>query len=139
MRFASQLDDARRQAEAANSAKSAFLAMMSHELRTPLNAINGFSEVMVQGVFGPLEPRYRDSSEAILQSGKRLLSIINTILDLTKIEAGTIDADEQDIDIGSVIRANVTMLDQQAQSAGILLSMEVDSETPTMRADERIV
>ncbi len=80
-------DEARRRAEAANSAKSRFLATMSHELRTPLNAILGFSEVMKTEMFGPLDnPKYREYAGNILDSGKHLLHLINEILDLTRIE-----------------------------------------------------
>ncbi len=80
-------DEARRRAEAANSAKSRFLATMSHELRTPLNAILGFSEVMKSEMFGPMEnPKYTEYAGNILESGRHLLHLINEILDLTRIE-----------------------------------------------------
>ncbi len=86
-------DEARRRAEAANQAKSRFLATMSHELRTPLNAILGFSEVMKTELFGPMEnPTYREYAGNILDSGRHLLHLINEILDLTRIEFGPLRA-----------------------------------------------
>ncbi len=89
-------DEARRRAEAANIAKSRFLATMSHELRTPLNAILGFSEVMKSELLGPMEnDNYREYAGNILESGRHLLQLINEILDLTRIEAGRYELHEE--------------------------------------------
>ena len=89
-------DEARRRAEAANIAKSRFLAQMSHELRTPLNAILGFSEVMKTEIFGPHSvPAYKDYAGDIHNSGVHLLGLINEILDLSRIEAGRYELNEE--------------------------------------------
>ena len=91
-------DEARRRAEAANTAKSRFLATMSHELRTPLNAILGFSEVMQAEMFGPLDnPKYREYAGNIVDSGKHLLHLINEILDLSRIESGRYELHEESV------------------------------------------
>ena len=94
----SMSDEARRRAEEANLAKSRFLASMSHELRTPLNAILGFSEVMGNEVLGPMKnPTYRDYAHDIHISGQHLLNLINEILDLSRIEAGRYQLNEEPV------------------------------------------
>ena len=96
-------DEARRRAEAANKAKSRFLATMSHELRTPLNAIMGFSEVMEKELLGPIgSDLYREYAHNIYESGDHLLCIINEILDLSRIEAGRYDLNEETIRLTDV-------------------------------------
>ena len=82
-----RLEAARVEAEAQNAGKTRFLATMSHELRTPLNAVIGFSDIMRQGLFGPLPDRYGDYADSIHQAGGHLLALINDVLDLSKIEA----------------------------------------------------
>src|SRR5262249_6084798 len=90
--LADELEQARRTADLANLRKSNFLANMAHELRTPLNAINGFSELMLNETFGAIQPaRYRTYIEYIQQGGAHLLSVINDILDLSKVEAGKME------------------------------------------------
>ncbi len=107
---------------AANRAKSDFLAMMSHELRTPLNAINGFSEIMQHEVFGPAgHPKYREYAGDIHRSGTRLLAIINTILDLSKIEAGKMDLDETEFSLHELMQNAQRELSAQASLEGIRL------------------
>ena len=97
-------DEARRRAEAANIAKSRFLAQMSHELRTPLNAILGFSEVMKSEVFGPhAVPTYKEYAGDIHNSGVHLLNLINEILDLSRIEAGRYELNEEPTDLAHVV------------------------------------
>ncbi|TGV95826.1 sensor histidine kinase, partial [Mesorhizobium sp. M2D.F.Ca.ET.145.01.1.1] len=94
----SMSDEARRRAEDANLAKSRFLASMSHELRTPLNAILGFSEVMANEVLGPMSnPTYRDYAHDVHDSGQHLLDLINEILDLSRIEAGRYQLNEEPV------------------------------------------
>ena len=92
-------------AEAANQAKSEFLANMSHELRTPLNAINGFSEIMAGEMFGPLgDARYKGYAADILKSGQHLLSLINDVLDMAKIEAGKLTLHYETVSLKEVVR-----------------------------------
>src|SRR5690606_10334649 len=100
----SELRRAKEAAEAANRAKSDFLAHISHELRTPLNAIIGFSEILRQEMFGPLQnPRYRDYAVDIHESATLLLSLINDILDLTKIESGRIELSDDKVSIPHLV------------------------------------
>ena len=94
------LIEARDAAEGASRAKTAFLANMSHELRTPLNAIIGFSEVMTQEIFGPVgSPRYKEYARLIHESGGHLLELINSVLDMSKIEAGKFELHEELFDL----------------------------------------
>src|SRR5690606_14946701 len=112
-------DEARRRAEAANAAKSRFLATMSHELRTPLNAILGFSEVMKSEVMGPLaSPAYKEYAANIHQSGTHLLKLINEILDLSRIEAGRYDLNEQSVRIVDIVDDCHRLLKLRAESKG---------------------
>jgi len=122
-------------AAAASQAKSQFLAMMSHELRTPLNAIIGFSEIAVGELFGPIEPRYREYSRNVIDSGKHLLGLINDILDFSKIESGHFDLREEAVDAAGTIADTVHMLHRQAEEAGIRLMVEVPANLPPLRAD----
>ncbi len=125
------------QAQRANEAKSEFLANMSHELRTPLNAIIGFSELMRDGLFGPLgNDRYQTYSRDIHQSGCHLLSVINGILDLAKIESGRQHLVEQDIDASAVISETVDALRLQAKQAKIAVTVETPPSPVSLFADE---
>jgi len=108
------LEVAMMEARAANRAKSNFLANMSHELRTPLNSIIGFSEMMSSGVMGNLPTQYEEYSSFITNSGHHLLNIINDILDLSKIEAGMLRLDEEEVNLSREVSEVVTMLNEQA-------------------------
>lgn len=131
------LEEARQQAEEANKSKSEFLANMSHELRTPLNAIIGFSEIMREEIFGPIEPRYKEYSESIHTSGRHLLDLINDVLDLSKIEAGRIELTEEDTDIAQMLRNCKTLLQERASSAGLKIQVKVDENLPHVLVDSR--
>lgn len=131
-------DEARRRAEAANTAKSRFLATMSHELRTPLNAILGFSEVMKEEMFGPLEnPKYREYAGNIHESGKHLLHLINEILDLTRIESGRYELHEEPVRLADVIDECHRLLKLRADGKGIEVVEEADPDLPVVWADQR--
>eukprot|EP00439_Symbiodinium_sp_Y106_P087736 s1_g272.t1 len=133
-----QLRDASESAEMANRAKSRFLATMSHELRTPLNAIIGFSEVMQQEMFGELgNDRYRDYTNDILISGRHLLSMIDDILDISKIEAGRYDLEERDIEIDDVIRWSAELIRPKLAEGDLQLKLEVPDDLPMVYADKR--
>ncbi len=133
-------DEARRRAEAANIAKSRFLAQMSHELRTPLNAILGFSEVMKAEVFGEHSvPAYKEYSSDIHNSGVHLLGLINEILDLSRIEAGRYELNEESISLVAVVEDCHHLLKLRASSRGITIHEIFEPELPRLWADERAV
>lgn len=123
---------AKEQAEEASRAKSAFLATMSHELRTPLNAIIGFSEMIRDEVMGPVgSPRYRDYASDIHLSGEHLLDLINSILDLARIEAGTFEIDARPVDLAEVVRLALQIMLGPAAAAGLTVETAI-SETPVI-------
>jgi signal transduction histidine kinase len=132
------LGAAKEQAELANRAKSEFLANMSHELRTPLNAIIGFSEMIRNRVFGPVgSAKYVEYANHINESGEHLLELINDILDLSKIEAGKLDLDIEDVDVARVVRACIRLVGERARLGGLTLGHELPDENLVLRADER--
>ncbi|MFQ5783961.1 MAG: PAS domain-containing protein [Alphaproteobacteria bacterium] len=129
---------AKEEADLANRAKSEFLANMSHELRTPLNAIIGFSEMIRDGVFGPLgSVKYKEYAVDINASGLHLLALINDILDLSKIEAGKFELAEAAVDVPSVVGSCVALIKERAESAGVRLESHVPAAPPALYADER--
>ena len=133
-------DEARRHAEAANIAKSRFLAQMSHELRTPLNAILGFSEVMKSEVFGAhAVPTYKEYAGDIHSSGVHLLNLINEILDLSRIEAGRYELNEEPVDLASVVEDSHRLLKIRARNRGITIHEAFETKLPRLWADERAV
>ncbi|WP_375619376.1 ATP-binding protein [Bartonella sp. TS25HLJMH] len=120
-------------AESANKAKSEFLANMSHELRTPLNAILGFSDIMLQSTFGPLgSQRYKEYMHDIYNSGTHLLTLINDILDMSKIEAGRFSLDCKNTDLEPIISEAVRTLTPQAQEKNIVVTTNI---TPELHAE----
>jgi GAF domain-containing protein len=128
-----------RELESASRHKSEFLANMSHELRTPLNAIIGFSEVLYERMFGEINEKQAEYISDILQSGHHLLSLINDILDLSKIEAGRMELDTSDFDLPGTIENTLTLVRERALRRGIALGCMVDERLGTIRADERKV
>jgi len=127
-------------AEKANNAKSEFLATMSHDLRTPLNAIMGFSEVMKIEMYGPLgDSHYVQYAADINKSGKRLVSLINGLLDLAKIEAGNYELTDEPLDLATLIMESVELIALQAKAKNISLTYEIEHNTPMLYADSRPV
>jgi signal transduction histidine kinase len=125
-------------AEAANRAKSEFLANMSHELRTPLNAVIGFSEIIKDQMHGPAgDARYCTYAANIFQSGHHLLQLINDILDLSKLEAGQLKLNEEEIDLAATVGSCVSLMEEQAKRSKIQLSTNVDRDLPPVHADSR--
>ncbi|MBV9510597.1 MAG: PAS-domain containing protein, partial [Caulobacteraceae bacterium] len=126
-------------AEGANKAKSEFLANMSHELRTPLNAINGFSEIMVAEMFGPLgDRRYKEYAGDILSSGQHLLALINDILDMSKIEAGKMNLKFEPMSLEDVVEDAVRLVKNRAEQTGLTIKVDLPS-LPEVEADYRAV
>jgi signal transduction histidine kinase len=125
--------------ETASRHKSDFLATMSHELRTPLNAIIGFSEVLREQMFGELNERQLAYVNDVLEAGKHLLSLINDVLDLAKIEAGRMELDLSEFALPDVLRSAVSLHSEQANRGGIRLGLTTNPEEITVNADERRV
>lgn len=133
-------DEGRRRAEDANLAKSRFLASMSHELRTPLNAILGFSEVMAKEVLGPMQNgTYREYAQDIHDSGRHLLDLINEILDLSRIEAGRYQLNEEPISLASVVEECCHLTELKARQKDIRIVEQFEPSLPKLYADERAV
>ncbi len=127
---------ARDAAEAANRAKSDFLAKMSHELRTPLNSIIGFSEVLEDGTFGPLNDKQRRYVTNVLTSGRQLLQLINDILDLSKVEAGRMELALSEFDPAAALHEVRTIVAALAQQKHLVLEVEVSEALPRLTADQ---
>ena len=131
---------AKNQAELASRAKSEFLANMSHELRTPLNAIIGFAEVVLTEAYGPIgAQQYKDYINDIHGSGQHLLSVINDILDMSKIEAGEMNLAEEVIDFDEVAHSCLRLIGERAHKAGVRVSFERPPYLPLMMADKRMI
>jgi two-component system cell cycle sensor histidine kinase PleC len=133
-------DEARRHAEQANIAKSQFLATMSHELRTPLNAIIGFSEVLKSELLGPHQvPQYKEYAGDIHSSGQHLLNLINELLDLSRIEAGKYELNEEVVSLVDIAADCRRMMELRAKSKGIELVFSVGDNLPKLWGDERAI
>jgi len=127
---------AKEEAELASRSKTEFLANMSHELRTPLNAIIGFSQLMADEVMGPLgSARYTSYARDICSSGQHLLSIISDILDVSKLEAGKIELDEEEVEIPQIIRDLLHLVIERARALEVGIDLEVPAELPRVHAD----
>jgi PAS domain S-box-containing protein len=122
-------------AEVANAAKSQFLANMSHELRTPLNAILGFSEVLENGIAGPLQSRQAEYVGLIRQSGEHLLHLINEILDLARIDAGKLDLHEEVLEPGRLIDGAIDLVKNCAAAGLLKLAVDIEEDMPPLMAD----
>jgi signal transduction histidine kinase/CHASE1-domain containing sensor protein/integral membrane sensor domain MASE1 len=140
MALAKELEAARRVADMANLSKSQFLANMAHELRTPLNAINGFSELILNEAFGPLQPpKYREYVEFIGQGGAHLLSLINDILDLSKIEAGKMELRIEAVPTEQVVYQAAESIRKMADDRSVKLRSDVAGDCPILHADQRAI
>jgi signal transduction histidine kinase len=137
VRLFKELEGANRELEAASQHKSEFLANMSHELRTPLNAIIGFSEVLSERMFGELNEKQEEYSQDIHASGQHLLSLINDILDLSKIEAGRMELERTDFHLPTALDSALTLVRERAGRRNITLRTSVDERLGEVRADER--
>jgi signal transduction histidine kinase len=126
-----------RELESASRHKSDFLATMSHELRTPLNAIIGFSEVLQEQMFGELNERQLAYVNDVLEAGRHLLSLINDVLDLAKIEAGRVELELSQVALPDILRSAVSMHAERASRAGVEISLRTDPDEITVTADAR--
>ena len=130
------LEAAKEAAELANRSKTDFLANMSHELRTPLNAIIGYSDVLVQQVYGPMNPgKYQEYAGDINTSGRHLLNLINEILDISRIESGHMELNELDSDVGEIVGAAVKMSENRALRQKVVLETDIQAVQATLRCD----
>jgi len=139
VRLFNEIQEKSRQLEVANQHKSEFLANMSHELRTPLNAIIGFSEVLIERMFGELNEKQDDYLKDILSSGRHLLMLINDILDLAKVEAGRMELEPSPFHVPTAIGNAMTLIRERAQRHGIALGVDVEPSLDEIVADERKV
>src|SRR5205085_1606342 len=126
-----------RELEATSRHKSEFLANMSHELRTPLNAIIGFSQVLREKMFGEINQKQQEYLDDILSSGNHLLSLINDVLDLSKVEAGQVELELGDFSLREALGRGVSMVRERATKSEVLVTLELDSTVDVVRGDER--
>jgi PAS domain S-box-containing protein len=134
------LDSARRDAERASALKSDFLAKVSHEIRTPLNAIIGFAEVIMDERFGPVgNERYKDYLRDIHSSGTHVMSLVNDLLDLSKIEAGKMELQAVPVDANKIIGECVSLMQPQASRERVIMRLSLAASLPRIMADERSV
>jgi PAS domain S-box-containing protein len=139
-RAETDLTEARRVAESSSAKKSDFLAKISHEIRTPMNAIIGFSEVMQEERLGPIgTPKYKEYLADIRTSGQHVVSLVNDLLDLAKIEAGRMELDFQATDLNAIVQSAVQIIQPQANTARVLVRSQLAQKLPPVVADERSV
>ncbi len=138
-RMSEELGRLYHQLEAANRHKSEFLASMSHELRTPLNAIIGFSDVLLEKMFGDLNEKQEEYLQDILSSGHHLLSLINDVLDLSKVEAGKMELEPGVFNLRELLEGSLVMVKERALAHGITLSLDIADDIDTFIGDERKV
>ena len=135
-----ELERARQQAVEANRAKTEFLANMSHDLRTPLNAILGFSDIMRTRTFGPLgDRRYEEYAEDIHHSGTLLIALINDLLDISKVEAGKFELDDEEVDIAQLVQSCMRQVATMASAADQTLSANIPADMPALWGDEKVL
>ena len=129
---------ARDLAESANKAKTQFLANMSHELRTPLNAIIGFADILNRELYGRIgEERYREYAHLIHESGEHLLSVVNEVLDMSKIEAGKFDIVAEPFEVNGLVKSCCEIMRHQGEKKAIELRVDIDDQLPELVADKR--
>ncbi len=133
--LAAELDDARRAAERSNQYKSRFLAGMSHELRTPLNAVIGFSELLEQQMFGPLNEKQRSYVVNVLSSGRHLLAIVNDILDLSKVEAGRFEIAREFTSLHSIVESALSVVESLRVKHGVRIVSDLPADLPELYVD----
>ncbi|UXN61111.1 PAS domain S-box protein [Phyllobacterium zundukense] len=135
-----ELTSARREAERTSAQKSEFLARISHEIRTPLNAIIGFSELMADEKFGPIgSERYRDYLNDISRSGNHVLSLVNDLLDISKIEAGAVEMDFEAVSLNEALTEAVAIMQPQANRERVIIRSSLTSRLPDIVADHRSI
>ncbi|RWP42833.1 MAG: GAF domain-containing protein [Mesorhizobium sp.] len=132
-----EIEEKGRELEAASRHKSQFLANMSHELRTPLNSVLGFTELLVDGIYGELPDKAKATVARVQANGRHLLGLINDVLDLSKIEAGQFTLALEDYSVGQIVRSAATAVEPLARSKGLSLAATVAENLPLGRGDER--
>ncbi len=132
-----EVEEKGRELEAASRHKSQFLANMSHELRTPLNSVLGFTELLVDGIYGELPDKAKTTIARVQANGRHLLGLINDVLDLSKIEAGQLTLALDDYSVGQIVRLTVTAVEPLARAKGLALGTNVAENLPIGRGDER--
>jgi signal transduction histidine kinase len=136
-RMNDELDRLYREVEAASQQKSEFLANMSHELRTPLNAIIGFSQVLREQMFGEVNDKQAEYLDDIISSGNHLLSLINDILDLSKVEAGQVELEVAPFSLRDALERGVVMVRERANKDGVRVALATDPDVDVVEGDER--
>ena len=133
-----EAQQARAEAERASEAKTAFLARISHEIRTPISAIMGFAEVMMEERFGPLgSERYKEYLKDVHSSGAHVLSLVNDLLDLSKIESGKMELVVEQLDVNAVIEECVSIMQNEANRERVIIRLSLAPRPPRIAADER--